>query len=62
MRAGAIELRAETDETSYKKKVNLTKEIAEVLRRNVVQAVKVKKALNEGEEEIWSKRPLRLRG
>lgn len=56
MRADAVDARAVIDPEVYEQRTQLAREIADVLRRNVVQAVKVSEPVVEGEgRDKWSK-------
>lgn len=54
MRIDALAARAETDPTTYETQTKLGREIATVLRKNIVQAVKVVEAKDDNEKETWS--------
>jgi hypothetical protein len=56
MRADAVDARAVTDPAAYEQHVQLAREIADVLRRNIVQAIKVPESAGQGEQrDRWSK-------
>jgi tryptophanyl-tRNA synthetase len=55
MRADAIYARAVTDPAAYEQHVQLAREIADVLRRNIVQAIKVPESGQGEEQDRWSK-------
>lgn len=55
MRADAVDARTVTDPAVYEQSIQLAREIAYVLRRNVVQAIKVTDSASQGEEQDrWS--------
>lgn len=55
MRADAVEARAVSDPEAYEQRTQLAREVADVLRRNVVQAIKVPESAEQnGERERWS--------
>jgi peptide chain release factor len=55
MRTDAVNARTVTDPAAYEQHIQLTREIADILRRNVVQALKVKESTGQGEEKPrWS--------
>jgi hypothetical protein len=53
MRTDALEARSTSDPNAYAEKVKLGHDIAEVLRKNVVQAQKVGEAETESDAEVW---------
>jgi hypothetical protein len=54
MRTDALAAQRETDPIVYESQATLAKEVATVLRRNVVQAVKVADAKDHNEKDTWS--------
>jgi peptide chain release factor len=55
MRADAVNARAVNEPAAYEQHIQLAREIADVLRRNVVQAVKVTESADQSEErDKWS--------
>ena len=54
MRADAVEARAVTDPATYEQYTQLAREVADVLRRNVVQAIKVPQSGGQGgDRDRW---------
>lgn len=53
MRADALEARSEMNPIVYQEKTKLGHEIAEVLRKNIVQGRRVQDAQDETEKDVW---------
>ena len=53
MREDALKARSQTDPNVYQESIKLGHDVADVLRRNVVQAQRVQEARTESDKEIW---------
>lgn len=53
MREDALKARSKSDPDSYQESIKLGHDVADVLRRNVVQGQKVQEAQSESDKEIW---------
>jgi hypothetical protein len=53
LRNDGVRLRSETDSKTYEEQVKLMRDVAQFLRRNVVQAVKTQRPGDQS--EVWSK-------
>ena len=53
MRADALEAQTVTDPAVYQEKNQLGHDIANVLRKNIVQGQRVKEAHNREEKDVW---------
>jgi peptide chain release factor len=54
MRADALDARTMSDPKLYEEKLQLAREIAKVLRTNIVQGVKIKEAEDGLGPDLWS--------
>lgn len=53
MREDALQARSKTDPDVYQDSIKLGHDVADVLRRNVVQARKVQGSQSESDKEVW---------
>lgn len=54
MRNDTVQGRSLTDEKAYEENVKLAREVADVLRKNIVQARRVEGASGTPDDETWS--------